>query len=59
MYVEMLIGINRLNGEIVLIAEKFALNVLLQTIQILKNDVQILIFCHSYFIATVIEVTLL
>ena len=55
----MLIGINRLNGEIVLIAEKFALNVLLQTIQILKNDVQILIFCHSYFIATVIEITLL
>ena len=33
--------------------KKFALNLQLQTIQILTNDVQVLIFCLSYFITTV------
>ena len=33
--------------------KKFALNLQLQTIQILTNDVQMLILCISYFITTV------
>ena len=34
--------------------KKFALNSQLQTVQILKNDVQMLILCLSYFFTTVI-----
>ena len=34
---------------------KFALNVQLQTVQILTNDLQILILFISYFIATVVR----
>ena len=35
--------------------EKFALNLQLQTIQILTNDVHMVILCLSYFITTVKE----
>ena len=34
--------------------KKFALNLQLQTIQILTNDVQVLILCLSYYITTVL-----
>ena len=35
--------------------KKFALNLQLQPFQILTNDVQMLIFCLSYFITTVLD----
>ena len=38
----------------VLTYSKFALNLQLQAIQMLKNDVQMLILCLSYFITTVL-----
>ena len=42
-------GINSKHQEI----KKFALNLQLQTIQILTNNVQVLILCLSYFIIAV------
>ena len=38
--------------------KKLAFNPQLQTVQTLTNDVQMLIFCLSYFITTVIEAPL-